>query len=192
MAQGIILCHRQIGKAQKARPGKYTALHPQQHLTTVGSGQFRNLQSGIGFIGPEHPHRRSALTAALNGDIPALPVQFHPSRHGTAGPGGEALLIRKGSFGCFSPGIQPVEHGHQKGAPCGFAPFIGSLDDIQPRLERQGFVLQLAEGGSHGIDLHGRRTSCPSSICREIRAASISVSRVSASAPLMASFKMRK
>ena len=133
-AQGVVLGHRQLGLADEAGPLEHAALHPQKKLAAVGSVQLRHLHAGVGLIGPEGAQGDTALGGPLNGDVPALPVQVDPPGHGASRPGGVALLVRQTGAGGLGPGVQPVEHGQQKGAPGAFAPFVGGMDHVQPGL----------------------------------------------------------
>ncbi len=169
-AQGLVLGHRQIGMADEARPAEHRLLHAQEHLAAVGRGQLRHWQAGGRFKGGKLPQGHPAAGGAEDGDVPALPVQIDPPLHGAARPGSVTLLVRQGVFGGFGPGVQAVEHGHQEGAPGALAPLVGSGEDVQPRLQGQRLMLQLAEGGRHLVNSHSR-TSLPLRILREISAA---------------------
>ena len=81
------------------------------------------------------------------------------------------LFIGKSLCGGALPGLNSVEHSPKESAPGAFAPFVGGVDHIQTWLKGEGLPLQLAEGSGHGKNFHGRTTSCPSKIWREIRAA---------------------
>ena len=170
-AQILVRRHRQIAEADEAGSAVDILLHPQQGLPTVGGGQLRDGNAGTRFIRPEFPQRDPALGGPLDGDVPALPMDIHPACHGASRPGSIVLLVGKGCLGALGPGIQAVEHGRQEGAPGTFAPLVGGMEDIQPRLQLQGLMLQLAEGGCHPVNSHGRATSLPASSFREISAA---------------------
>ena len=179
-AQSLVLGHRKIGKPYEAGAVKDTLLCPQKHLTAARGGKLRHCKAGFGFIGAEIPQGGAAFGFPLNGDVPPLPVQVDAAGHGNPRPGLVSLLVRQPVFGGFCPGVQPVEHGAEEGAPGGFAPFVGGVEDVQSRLQLQHGVLQLAEGGDHFVNSHGRRTSFPASSFREISAASRALGSVSA------------
>ena len=170
-AEGFILGDGQVRLTDKPRPAEHRLLHAQQLLAAVCRRQLRDGQSGIGFVGIEFAQGNSALGAALDGDVPAVPIQVNAPRHGVARPGSVALLVGEGGFRGFCPGVQTVEHGREKGAPGAFAPFVGGGEDVQTRLKGQLRAFQLAEGGRHFVDFHSV-TSRPSSSFREISAAS--------------------
>ena len=170
-SKGFILRYGQVRLTDKPSPAEHCLLHAQQLLAAVCRRQLRDRQPGIGFVRLEFAQGNSALGAALDGDVPAVPIQVNATRHGIARPWGVALLVGEGGFRGFGAGFQTVEHGNKKGAPCAFAPLVGGSENVQPRLEGQLRVLQLAEGGSHFVDFHSV-TSRPSSSFREISAAS--------------------
>ena len=172
-AQRVILGHRHVGQLQKARPDKNTPLHAQQFHAAVGGGQLRHVHAGFRLVCPKLAKNQPSTGAPLDGNIPAIPADVHPALHGRAGPGSITFLICQGRLGSAGLGVDAIQHGNDECAPGTLAPFIGSFDDIHTRLQGQGLMLQLAEGGCHGIDLHGNTTSCPSRICREIRAANL-------------------
>lgn len=170
-SKGFILRYGQVRLTDKPSPAEHRLLHAQQRLAAVCRRQLRDGQPGIGFICLEFAQGDSTLGAALDGDVPAVPIQVNATGHGIARPRGVALLVGEGGFRGFGAGVQTVEHGHKKGAPCAFTPLVGGSEDVQPRLEGQLRVLQLAEGGGHFVDFHSV-TSRPSSSFREISAAS--------------------
>ena len=117
----------------EACPAEHRLLHTQQHLAAVGRRQFGHGQARFRFIGPELPQGHPALGPALDGDVPAVPVQVDAALHGTARPGRVVLLVCQRRPGGLGPGVQAVKHGDEKGAPGAFAPLIGGGDDVQPR-----------------------------------------------------------
>ena len=78
--------------------------------------------------------------------------QVHAALHGRAGPGRIAVLVRQRPA---LAGGQAVQHGADKGAPGGLAGFVGSVQHIQPRRERQFAVVQAAEGAGQVQNIHG-------------------------------------
>ena len=170
-AQSLVLGHRQVRVADESRPAEHRLLHAQQHLAAVGRCQLAHGQARFRFIGPELSQWHPALGPALDGDVPAVPAQIDAALHGAAGPGSVVLLVCQRRPGGLGPGVQAIEHGDEKGAPGAFAPFVGGGDDIQPRLQGQRLMLQLAEGGGHSVNFHSV-TSRPASSFREISAAS--------------------
>ena len=172
-AQGIVLCYGQVCQLQKTGSGKHAAFHTQKRGATVCGIQLGDIDAGGGLIGAEFTEDQAALGVPFDGDIPAVPVQVDAACHGSAGPWSVTLFVGKLCLGGSGLGVHAVKHVDKEGTPCALAPFVGGLNDVQSRLERQCFVFQLAEGGGHGIDLHGKTTSCPSRIWREIFAASL-------------------
>ena len=170
--QSLVLGHRQVGKADEARPAVHRLLHTQKHGSAVGGVQLLNRKARSGFVSPEFSQGHPPLGAALDGDVPAAPVQVNPAGHGAARPGLIPLLVRQSRLCALDPGIQAVEHGQQEGTPGAFAPLVGGGDDVQTRLQSQSLVLQLAEGSRHFVNSH-RTTSLPSRIFREISAARV-------------------
>ena len=192
VAQGLILGHRQVRQPDESGPGKDALFHPQQHGAAVGSGQLRHRQAGVGFKSLKISKNGAAFGLSLNGNVPALPAQVYGAGHGHTGPGGIVLLIRQSRSGGSGTGLQAIEHGNQEGTPGGFSPLIGGVDHIESRLQGQCLMLQLAEGGSHRIDLHGSTTSCPSRSFRDSLAASRICRAEVSSASSRASRRSRK
>ena len=170
--QSLVLGHGQVGKADEARPAVHRLLHAQKPRPAVGGIQLLHGKAGGSLVGLEFSQGHPPLGAALDGDVPAVPVQVDPAGHGASGPGLVALLVRKSRLCALGPGVQAVEHGKQKGAPGAFAPLVGGSDDIQAWLQGQCLMLQLAEGGRHFVNSHSL-TSLPSRIFREISAARV-------------------
>ena len=81
------------------------------------------------------------------------------------------LLVGQLGFGVSLAGVNTVEHGGHKCAPGAFAPFVGSVYNIQPIFKRNGLLIELAKGGGHRENFHGKTTSCPSKILRDSSAA---------------------
>ena len=163
--------YRQIRLTNKACSAEHLPFHPQKLQTAVFPGQFRNCQAGFRFICLKHAHRHSAAGSAFQSQIPSVPVDFHSAGHGRAGPGRIVLLIRQTGFGGLCPGIQAVEHGQKKGAPGALSPLVFTGNHVEPRFQGQRLMLQLSEGGRHGIYDHGSSTSSPSRILRDSSAA---------------------
>ena len=65
-----------------------------------------------------------------------------------------------------------IEHGHEESTPCALPPLIVGLKDVQPRLQGQGLMFQLAKSRCHSVNSQGSRTSRPDSSFREISDAS--------------------
>ena len=128
--QSLVLGHGQVGKADEARPAVHRLLHPQKHGSAVGGGQLLNRKTRKGFIGPELPQGHPPLGAALDGNVPAVPVQVNPAGHGAARPGLIPLLVRQSRLCALDPGVQAVEHGQQEGTPGAFAPLVGGGNDV--------------------------------------------------------------
>ena len=160
--QSLALGHGHLLLPDKPGPAEYLPLHPQKGLAAVVRRQLRHRQPGLRLVGPEDPHGDAALGGPLQGDASAVPVESHGAGHGASGPGGIALLGGKGLPCGFGPGIQAIEHGKQEGAPGALAPFVLPGEDIEPRGEFQGPVLQRSEGRRHGFNSHGSATSSPS------------------------------
>ena len=73
-AEGFILGHGQVRLTDKPRPAEHRLLHAQQLLAAVCRRQLRDGQPGIGFVGLEFTQGNSAFGAALDGDVPAVPI----------------------------------------------------------------------------------------------------------------------
>ena len=128
--QSLVLGHRQVGKTDEARPAVHRLLHAQKHGSAVGGVQLLHRKAGSGFVSPEFSQGHPPLGAALDGDVPSVPVQVNPAGHGAARPGLIPLLVRQSRLRALDPGIQAVEHGKQEGAPGALAPLVGGGDDI--------------------------------------------------------------
>ena len=155
----LVLGNGKVCQLQETCPNEYRLFYTQKHLSAVISGQFRNLQTGGSFICAEDAENAAAFAGSFDGDVFSVPAQLDAAGHRTAGPGSVALLVRKGSLGGVNTGLDAVEHRHKESAPGALAPLVGGFDDVQTRLQCQCFMLQLAKGGGHGIDLHGSVTS---------------------------------
>ena len=140
-AEGIIGGDGHIAVANEGRAEEDIALDAQEFFAAICSGEFRYGKTGLGLVGLKIAQRDTALGAALDGDIPAVPMEVDPAGHGTAGPGKVVFLVSQSGFGGLGTGVHAVEHGGEEGAPSAFAPLIGCFDDVQPRLEGQGLVL---------------------------------------------------
>src|SRR5699024_8173498 len=93
------------------------------------------------------------------------------------------FLVGKGGFCGLGPGVQTVEHGKKECTPGALAPLIGGGYNIEARLQGEGFILELSEGGGHFVDSH-KLTSLPSKIRREISAAMAMISALAGSSSM--------
>ena len=71
--------------------------------------------------------------------------------------------VYAGRFGALGRG-NAVEHGLNKGTPCGFSALVGGVDHIQAAVQAQTLIFQLSERGGQLIYLHGR---LPPPCCQE-------------------------
>ena len=179
-AQSFVLAHGQLSAPEKAGTLIHAAFCTQEQLAAVVRRQLRDGKAGFCLKSPELAHGNPPFGLPLDGDPAALPEDLHGPLHGLAGPGLVALFVRE--LALFGPltGVDAVKHGQKKGAPGAFAPLVGGGNQVEAGGEGEGLVFQLAEGGGHGADVHGRVTSCPSRIWRLSRAAR---HRASASGP---------
>ena len=135
---------------QRVLPDKGTALkdlpgYAQKLLTGVQRGESLHGGGGAG-IGAGKPAHRRGGAARIPQQRVGVSVrrQLHAALHGGAAPWGIALLV--GQRAAFAGG-KAVEHGADKGAPCGLAGFVGGADQIQAGMQVQLLLLQPTEGG---------------------------------------------
>ena len=164
---------RELVSAQEGGAGKHLGPRSGEQLPAGLAGE-----AGDGLLGAG-VHRREGAKGGVppgppaDGDRPALPLQLQLPLHGGARPGLIAVFVGQMALLVPVPGVDAVEHGPPEGAPGGFAPLVGGVDhgEAGPRL--QPGVVQFAEGGGHGLDLHSRFPSSRSSrAARPYRAAS--------------------
>ena len=147
-----IMLYRQRILANKGAALKDLPRHTQQLLSRVQRGKSLHGGGGAGVGAGESAHRR--------GGAPCIPQQrvgvsvrqqIHPPLHGGAAPRRIAVLV--GQRPAVAGG-QAVEHSTNKGAPCGFAGFVGGADQIQAGMQAQLLLFQPAEGGVQVMKFH--------------------------------------
>ena len=141
MADSIIV-GQFVGSSALAAVGACAA------LTNV----FICIALGAGVGAGESDHRCvGAARVSQQGAGAAVRQQIHPPLHGGAAPRRIAVLV--GQRPAVAGG-QAVEHGTNKGAPCGFAGFVGGADQIQAGMQVQLLLFQPAKGGIQVMNFH--------------------------------------
>ena len=147
-----VMLYRQRILANKGAALKDLPRHTQQLLSRVQRGKSLHGGGGAGVGAGESAHRCvGTARVSQQGAGAAVRQQIHPPLHGGAAPRCIAVLV--GQRPAVAGG-QAVEHGTNKGAPCGFAGFVGGADQIQAGMQAQLLLFQPAEGGVQVMKFH--------------------------------------
>ena len=113
------------GRALKDLPA-----HSGQQIPTGLGGEAGHRFLRAGIDGGEGAEGGVSPGTPAEGDGPPLPLQLHLPLHGGARPGLVVVLVRQMALLVPVPGVDAVEHGPPEGAPGGFAPLVGGLDEV--------------------------------------------------------------